>query len=173
MPIKKVRSLAKSLLRLRNRQRGYQSFRLIPSSKLSYPMVFSHLLYDLYKVLAFCFLSILSVLYLCTVTFLFSFFVTGSDVLVRFSLFLVPYSFMVQFYVLGGPYLLCLDFMIYYFIGVYRCTIKFCTTCFIRFYRILLSYYLDPGLPLFLVNSLLVASYRFIPLSLYYDLEFF
>ena len=79
---------------------------------------------NLYEVLAFCFLSILSAMYLCTVTFLLFFpslFVTFSDVLVRFSLFPVPYSFMIKIYVLGGPYLLCLDFMIYTFIGVNRC----------------------------------------------------
>ena len=70
---------------------------------------------NLYEVLAFCFLSILSAMYLCTVTFLLFFpslFVTFSDVLVRFSLFPVPYSFMIKIYVLGGPYLLCLDFVL-------------------------------------------------------------
>ena len=59
--------------------RGYQSFRLIPSSKLSCPMVFPPSFITIYmKFLVFRFLSILSALYLCTVTSLFfsSLFVT-------------------------------------------------------------------------------------------------
>ena len=101
--------------------RGYQSFRLIPSSKLSCPMVFPPSFITIYmKFLVFRILSTLSVLCLCTVTSSrpFLFLVTPSDVLVRFSLSMVPYSFMVKIYVLGGPYLLCLDFMIY----IYRCS---------------------------------------------------
>lgn len=60
-------------------------------------MVFPQLSFLIYmKFLVLRILSILSVLYLCTVTFSFLFSslpVTLSDVLVRFSLFLVPYSF--------------------------------------------------------------------------------
>ena len=107
--------------------RGYQSFRLIPSSKLLCPMVFPPSFITIYmKFLVFRILSTLSVLCLCTVTSSrpFLFLVTPSDVLVRFSLFPVPYSFPGKVYVLGGPYLLCLDFMIYIFIGVHRCSIN-------------------------------------------------
>ena len=102
---------------------GINRLRPIPSSKLCCPMVYPPFYcVNLYEVLAFCFLSILSAMYLCTVTFLLFFpslFVTFSDVLVRFSLFPVPYSFMIKIYVLGGPYLLCLDSMIYIF---HRCS---------------------------------------------------
>lgn len=98
--------------------RGYQSFRLIPSSKLLCPMVFPPFFITIYmKFLVLRILSILSVFVpvYCNVFFSILFFplVTLSDVLVRFSLFPVPYSSPVKVYVLGGPYLLCLDFMIY------------------------------------------------------------
>lgn len=97
--------------------RGYQSFRLIPSSKLLCPMAFPPFsFYNLYEIFGppHPFHSLFSVPVYRNVLFSFTFLsVTLSDVLVRFSLSLVPYSFPVKIYVLGGPYLLCLDFMIY------------------------------------------------------------
>lgn len=87
-------------------------------------MVFPPFSYwNLYEIfgLRHSFHSLFSVPVYCNVRYIsFSFSVTLSDVLVCLRLFPVPYSFMIKVYVLGGPYLLCLDFMIYIFIGFHR-----------------------------------------------------
>ncbi len=86
--------------------------------------IFSH---DLYEVLTFRILSILSVpvpVY-CNVFFFIFFFPLPFQMYSSASVcFWFLILFMVKIYVLGGPYLLCLDFMIYIFIGVHRCSIN-------------------------------------------------
>lgn len=84
--------------------------------------------YDLYEVLIFRILSILSLLvpvYCNVLFFFFSFFPLLFQMYSSASVcFWFLILFMVKIYVLGGPYLLCLDFMIYIFIGVHRCSIN-------------------------------------------------
>lgn len=89
--------------------------------------------------------------------------------------------FMVKLYVLGGPYLLYLDFMIYIFIGVYRCSIISELPSDLSSGFIVFTFYLRLRYPLYLPvdhpRKNLCLNYnipRFVPPSLlYYDSDFF
>lgn len=88
---------------------------------------------------------------------------------------------MVKLYVLGGPYLLYLDFMIYIFIGVYRCSIISELPSDLSSGFIVFTFYFRLRYPLYLPvdhpRRILCLNYNihwFVPPSLlYYDSDFF
>lgn len=90
--------------------------------------------------------------------------------------------FMVKIYVLGGPYLLCLDFMIYIFIGVHRCSInsELPSDLSSGFIVLIYSYISTSIFPTYLPATHLHRSFClnyilhwFVPSSLYYDFDYF